>query len=325
MSREKFRPRINDILEDRLALSHATLPSAHVMTIAAAPRLGALGDSYTDEYRFYPPDRSRARNWVELLAADRKVDFGPFLSRTAGAGTHRGFANDWAESGATSDDMVSRQLPGLSDEVRQGRVNLAFLFIGGNDYLDDLEGLLTSTETPDQAISGLARVEARAEANVTSAVTTLIAANPNARVVLANLPDLRQDPDVRAAANFPTIRPVVDALGSSIARFNARLATLADQDPGRVAIADLNGLFARFDAQGGASGMAPFGNTAIDVRNPGDGYRHLFLADGLHAGTVGQGMIADLFVRTADSAFNLGVRPLSTSEILRAARHLPAR
>ena len=30
--------------------------------------VGVLGDSYSDEYRFYPPDRSTSQNWVEILA-----------------------------------------------------------------------------------------------------------------------------------------------------------------------------------------------------------------------------------------------------------------
>ena len=33
--------------------------------------IGVLGDSYSDEYRFYPPDRSTARNWVEILTETR--------------------------------------------------------------------------------------------------------------------------------------------------------------------------------------------------------------------------------------------------------------
>ena len=28
--------------------------------------IGVLGDSYSDEYQFYPPDRASARNWVEI-------------------------------------------------------------------------------------------------------------------------------------------------------------------------------------------------------------------------------------------------------------------
>ena len=40
--------------------------------------IGVLGDSYSDEYQFYPPHRSTARNWVEILAATRGLNFGRF-------------------------------------------------------------------------------------------------------------------------------------------------------------------------------------------------------------------------------------------------------
>ena len=32
--------------------------------------IGVLGDSYSDEYEFYPPDRPTARSWVEILRGD---------------------------------------------------------------------------------------------------------------------------------------------------------------------------------------------------------------------------------------------------------------
>ena len=63
------------------------LPLAMLMTwYAAAPAdspagIGVLGDSYSDEYQFYPPDRSTARNWVEILATTRGLDFGRFEIR----------------------------------------------------------------------------------------------------------------------------------------------------------------------------------------------------------------------------------------------------
>jgi hypothetical protein len=33
--------------------------------------VGVLGDSDSDEYQFDPPDRGKARNWVEVLATTR--------------------------------------------------------------------------------------------------------------------------------------------------------------------------------------------------------------------------------------------------------------
>src|SRR3954469_8760815 len=37
---------------------------------AGTPTVGVIGDSYSDEYQFYTPDRSTAANYVEQLAQD---------------------------------------------------------------------------------------------------------------------------------------------------------------------------------------------------------------------------------------------------------------
>src|SRR6202007_1681292 len=95
------RPRVSE-LEDRTMLSHGAvgMESAAIVgrqrTHGTAVTVGALGDSYTDEYRFYPPDRSRARNWIEILAANRGIRFGPFTTKSRGSPRNQGFAFNWA-------------------------------------------------------------------------------------------------------------------------------------------------------------------------------------------------------------------------------------
>src|SRR5438045_7860426 len=39
--------------------------------LSATLAIGAIGDSYTDEYQFYAPDRSTAENYIEQLASNR--------------------------------------------------------------------------------------------------------------------------------------------------------------------------------------------------------------------------------------------------------------
>src|SRR6185503_450682 len=92
--------------------------------------IGVMGDSYSDEYQFYAPDRSTARNWVEQLAQDSNVSFGSFsLFDPAGPG-NAGFANNWAVSGATSTDMVAGgQLAGVTAQVASGSVDLVTVFV----------------------------------------------------------------------------------------------------------------------------------------------------------------------------------------------------
>ena len=65
-------------------MAHTTLLAAtlilaqHAVALGRSPvGIGVLGDSYSDEYGFYPPDWAMTGNWVEILGATRGLDFGP--------------------------------------------------------------------------------------------------------------------------------------------------------------------------------------------------------------------------------------------------------
>src|SRR5690348_14161908 len=83
--------------------------------------IGVLGDSYSDEYQFYPPHRSSARNWVEILALTRGMNFGEFTAASRGEPRNGGYAYNWARSDATSEDMIATgQHTGLASQVARG-------------------------------------------------------------------------------------------------------------------------------------------------------------------------------------------------------------
>src|SRR5262245_42251781 len=168
MSRDRrsFRPSVGttEALEERIMLSHAGSAAAPTTHSAGTPPLvarhhvprslgpiGAVGDSYTDEYQFYPPDRTKARNWVEILHALRRVDFGPFTIRGRGEPRDQGFAYNWARSDATSVDMIGNQLPGLAAQVASAQVRYAWVFTGGNDYLAAIAASSAGTAPPPAA------------------------------------------------------------------------------------------------------------------------------------------------------------------------------
>src|SRR4051795_2435806 len=116
-----------------------------MLPLVASPRaigagipctIGVLGDSYSDEYQFYPPDRTTARNWVEILSELRGLDFGPFSTLSRGEPRNQGFAYNWARSDATTDDMIAGgQLAGLTSQVAEGKVKVVLISIGGNDFI----------------------------------------------------------------------------------------------------------------------------------------------------------------------------------------------
>ena len=323
-----------DALEPRVVPSHASsglAPPALVHPLDKSERIqeqsagraltvGALGDSYTDEYRFYPPDLSQARNWVEILAATRAVDFGKFITRSRGEPRNQGFAFNWARYDATSSNMIQNQLPGLSAQVAAGQVKYAWIFIGGNDFLDFLRNVQAGSIPLAQAPGVLGQVEAQAAANVTTAVDTLLAASPTVQLVVATVPDVSALPIVeQELATLPQAQFLVIDTSQALGRYNATIQALTASDP-RLALVDLASQAAQLTLV--SAGSVPFGGRTINLATPGDNYHDFFLADGLHIGTVGQGIIANDFLDAIDAHFGARVAPLSAKQVVSFARRV---
>jgi lysophospholipase L1-like esterase len=285
-----------EVLESRRLLSHA--PDG----------VGVLGDSYSDEYRFYAPDRSTARNFVEQLADDAHLDFGRLTTVDRSAPRNAGFAYNWAQSADTSSDMLADgQLSGLAAQVAAGRVDLAFVFIGGNDF----RGVFTSNDP----VATLGAVVPQAVSNVFTAVNTLLAASPDVNVVVATLPKVSVLPEVRGAIALGYLpQALADAVDFAIGAFNEQVRGLA-ADSSRIALADVGALVQSIFAPA----TFQFGGVAIDRQTPGNDPRNLWLADGLHAGSIGQGLLANLFVDAANEEFDVHIHRLSDRDILKNA------
>lgn len=326
--RRLFRPMVSETLEERVVLSHGGVVAAlHVATartlssisntpVALGP-VGTLGDSYTDEYQFYRPDRSVARNWVEILHATRGVSFGPFSLRSRGEPRDQGFAYNWARSDATSVDMVQNQLPGLAQQVAEGKIRYASIFVGGNDFLRLLSAVQGGQIAPSDALPELVKTEALAEANFATAVNTLLAANPNVRVVVFTLPDVTILPIVQLAATTPQAKALLAATTQAIQKYNASIAAVAATSD-RIALVDLASVTAQ--SASSPTGTVSFGGQTINLVTPGDDYHHFFLADGIHVGTVAQGIIANLFALAVDTKFGGRLSPPTPQQIIHFAR-----
>src|SRR6476646_7279628 len=101
--------------------------------------IGVLGDSYSDEYQFYPPHRSTARNWVEILAATRGLNFGRFSTQSRGEPRNQGYESNWARSDATTDELIATgQHLGVAEQAARCEVGLVVIYIGGNDFINAL-------------------------------------------------------------------------------------------------------------------------------------------------------------------------------------------
>jgi pimeloyl-ACP methyl ester carboxylesterase len=272
--------------------------------------IGVLGDSYSDEYQFYPPHRSMARNWVEILAETRGLDFGRFSTQSRGEPRNQGYEYNWARSDATTDDLIATgQHTGLAAQVARGEVNLAIVFIGGNDFINAMK-------TADPA-AAFQQVGPRAEANLERAVATILKAHADVRLVIITVPDIRDLPEFRVPLHAGRL-PLADANAATatIRRYNARIRSLAAREP-RVAVLDFD-LVTRLSELIYPESV-PVAGQPIVRSDPSDDPRHLFLGDFRHLGTVGQGLLAELLDVTIDGKLAAGVPPLSEREVLEYA------
>lgn len=274
---------------------------------AWAGGVGVVGDSYSDEYEFYPPDRSRARNWVEFLASTRGLDFGTRSTASRGEPRNQGFAFNWARSGATTSDLANTgQVSGVVEQVSRGDVDMVVMFIGGNDYLNALEA-------PDP-IQALRIAGPRAIENLRRAAETILAANEDVRLVLITVPDLRDLPDIRQALREGRLSDsVLKSASRGVGEFNAAIRQFGRARP-RVAVADFD-LQSRV-AKALAGDIVPVDGHRIFRGASGDEPTNFFLADRRHAGTIGQALLARLIVDTINARFQATIPRIGEREIL---------
>jgi lysophospholipase L1-like esterase len=277
--------------------------------------IGVLGDSYSDEYQFYPPDRTTARNWVEILAATRGLNFGPFSLESRGEPRNQGFAFNWARSDASSDDLIATgQHTGLAEQVARGEVGLVVISIGGNDFIH-------AFQSPDP-MTALRSVFPRNLANYRVAVETILGAHADVKVVLTTLSDIRNLPEIAAPIRSGQIpSTTADAYSAAIAQFNVQIKALAARDP-RIAILDLDLAMRVADVL--SRDHVIVDRLRIDRVHPSNHYEAFFLADGRHLGTVGQGVLARMLIATINQRFDAGIVPLSEREVLEFARKIQA-
>jgi hypothetical protein len=90
---------------------------------AASFKLGAMGDSLTDEY-WDSGVSTFATNWPDLLVRYRGVDMGPTAAQawvgTWGSPRNKGYEYNWALAGATTASLLI--LIRFQDEPNGGRV-----------------------------------------------------------------------------------------------------------------------------------------------------------------------------------------------------------
>lgn len=275
-----------------------------------ADGVGIVGDSLSDEYRFYAPDRVTARNWVEILASTRGFHFGDRNNSSRNGSEDRRFAYNWSQSGATTTSLLARgQHTGLAAQMTEGAaIRLVAVTVGTNDFADVL---LRSRSVPAMEL-----VLERASWNLATIVDSLLRINRQLKVAVFTAADLRAAPLLRGALLSGLIsRPMSDAYSRAIAAFNDRLRRLVAEKEDRLVVVDINQLLIEVVT----ARKYVVGDLELDRMNAGNGPRHLFLSDGFHPGTIGQCLIANRFLAAINSRFDAGVPLLGGDEMVRIA------
>jgi hypothetical protein len=309
--------------------------------MAASPlRIGTLGDSITDEYVFYVPDRTAAHNWPMILSALRsdQVTFGNYTTTTRGETRNQGYAQNWARSGAQATPgqpdvagagtLFVQQYeggftPGAPGLITQpgglSNVDAVSILIGANDFLHAFESAVLepqSTSLAGNILSNLITATAGVVEGVTDAVQALQTARPNLPIVIGvtpNITDTALFDDLTSllpASDVAIIDQVVDGFIKDIKQAFTAMASPT------VAIYDPNEIFARFTSQG---------DTIAGLKlNPDAGgpvVTDLFVGDSFHPGTIAQGLLANGILAALTSVVPAGqaLTPLSDAEIVALA------
>jgi hypothetical protein len=311
--------------------------------MAASPlRIASLGDSITDEYVFYGPDRTAARNWPMILSALRpaEVDFGAFSTTTRGETRNQGYAQNWARSGAQAtpgqpdvagagttfvEQYQGGFTPGTPGLLTQpgglNNVDAVTILIGANDFLHAFESAVLepqSTSLAGNIFSNLITATAGVVQGVTDAITALQAARPDLPIVLGVTPNITDTAlfddltELLPASDVAALDQLVDGFIADIKNAFTALASPT------LTVIDPNELFARFTAQGDT-----IQGLKLNPDSGGPVVTDLFVGDSFHPGTIAQGLLANGFLGGLATLLpGQGLTPLSDAEIVALAQQV---
>jgi lysophospholipase L1-like esterase len=288
----------------------------------ALGKLGAMGDSLTDEY-WDSGVATYASNWVSVLVQFRGIDMGPTAAQagtnTWGTPRNQGYQYNWALAGATSADLLAEgQDTGLAAQAGSDGVSNAVLDIGANDFnpaiSDIYEEIYFGATTP-------AEIQTYVNQTVANIETALVKVQEAGfSVVLGNIIDPGITP---AVAEYFSSGPERQSVTAAIENANSALKILAQKY--QVPLMDWYGFeTAAFGSNENLRSTLLVGNVAINLRDSDPGPpqwapTNAFVSDGFHPNTVFQELLANLILQAFNSSQNVNVPLLSEQEILNQA------
>jgi lysophospholipase L1-like esterase len=293
---------------------------------ASFGKLGAMGDSLTDEY--WDMGWSYAKNWPQLLVEYRGIDMGPTAAQ-AGVGTwgeprNTGFKYNWARGGANSATLLTQgQHTGVAAQASSNGVGYAVLAIGPNDfntgfqpgvwygpYYNIYNGVWSAAQIQSHVAQSISNVE--------TALAAVRAAGVS--VVLVNVVDPGPTPAVASGWTSVANR---DRVTSAIRSVNAGLRSLAQKY--QVPLVDWFALeTAMLGPNTNLHSTLKVGNVTInlsasDPGPPNSRPTNAFIWDGFHPNTVLQGILANTILQAFNSGYGAGVPLFSEQELLNQA------
>ena len=306
----------------RMCLHGTWLAALGIMVQTATPGraaaalvdgVGAMGDSLVDEYQF--EINRYARNAFEQLAQYRGFNMGAFSKSSRGEPRNAGYEYNWAEGGATSDDVLTGSIyfdptttpqdVGLASQIAAGKVKLAYFGIGSNDFKYDAvkiyNGQLAGADL-DAFVDHIAD-------NFRIALDWVRAAG-DVKLVVGTIPNITRTPLAEAVFTDLDRRQVIaDALAAA----NAKMIDVAMAR--HVPVIDLHGLIEDVFRDG----TFTIGGVTIDGTTYGIDPHNGFCHDLIHPHTIPQGIAANLFIDAINQVYDAGVQPFSELELLEHA------
>jgi lysophospholipase L1-like esterase len=253
---------------------------------SAAPLVGfaTMGASETQGNTY-------SGSWVPYLAVDRGLNFGPSQSYNRAVG------------GATTTSLLSgNQHTQVRNIVQAGNADVAFLFIGGNDF--GPVALQLAGGTLDKNTWA-----ARMVSRMMTATDTVLTANPKG-MIIAGLPDMTLMPAAQSyLPSLPSeaLQNVLDAINLVNTQLKAQVLArdLVFLDTA-AAMRDMN--------------AEPLKVGGVTIQTVGSSSNPTyFFQDGLHPAVVGNGIFANLMITAINEGFDQNIALIPDQLMLQKA------
>jgi lysophospholipase L1-like esterase len=230
-------------------------------------------------------------SWVPYLAVDRGLNFGPSQSYNRAVG------------GATTSSLLSGgQHTQVRNIVQADNADVAFLFIGGNDFGPVALDLATGALDKNTWAAGMV-------SRMMTATDTVLSANPEG-MIIAGLPDMTLVPAAQSYLPYATpvmLANILDAINLVNTELKAEVLSRGQVflDTAQ-AMRDMN--------------AAPLVVGGVTIQTVGSSSNPTyFFQDGLHPAVVGNGIFANLMISAINKGFDQSIALISDQMMLQKA------